>query len=105
MASQAWVDDPRAAKKYGNLLFVYNLVRNHIKNPEILKQFKFYLPSRDMRHYPLFHIDMHHTLYGKNNCVDRMCSLANRYCNRIDFFATSISNCKFRNSVLQILDD
>jgi len=73
------------------LSWLHRLLSGAIDCPELLERIRLHVPVRSLRFNTLFHVE-HRTSYGANKPLNRLCSLANDFSDRVDFFYTSLSS-------------
>ena len=92
-------------RKIQSLLFIHDLVSGHIDCDQLLQLINFSFPARLLRHYNLFHLQIHRTLYSSNEPISRALSLYNELSscnNNLDIFSSKFSFKNFLKSLFLI---
>jgi len=74
------------------LTLLHKILSGTIDCPELLEGIRLHVPVRSLRSNTLFHVEQHRTSYDANKPLNRLCSLANDFSDRVDFFYTSSSS-------------
>ena len=81
-------------RKNFDIVFAYKVIRGFVDCVEILDRFDFYVPPKSVRNKKVFQPQRRRTLYGENNCINRIMRNVNNV--DIDLFNVSLDVLKRR---------
>jgi len=77
-------------RKYFDLIFLFKILNGSIQCPELFNFLNFKIPSFNCRSKDRFVHAYHRVNYTKNNTIDRIQSIGNKFCNEIGTLDCSI---------------
>lgn len=77
---------------FADLLFIYTVISQLIASRDILHMLNFHIFAHCLRSHTFFKLETHRTLYSQNNCFNRICLSANRFCDVLDLFNDTLSS-------------
>jgi len=76
-------------RKVAGIMFIYDLLNDHIFSPDPLSMIEFNIPNPRLRNSNLFHIPFHKNNYSTTSFFPRALRLANLIPDHVDFFFMS----------------
>ena len=67
-----------------SIIFLHGITSGSVDCPELLSFIRFNVPSRILRHFETFNIEMHSTNYASNEPIVRAMKNFNSVCNNFD---------------------
>ena len=86
-----------------SIIFIRDLIQNHIQCPELLRLLNFYTPRRPLRENFHFSNSVTRTTYAKGETIRHCTFLLNSYINQIDIFINTNRN-MFKTQIVMIVN-
>lgn len=87
-------------RQYFSVMFIRDLINNHIDCPLLLSLIGFYAPSRVLRNRLLFYVPYHRVNYGCNEPISRCLKECNKFSSLLEF---DLNRDSFKNKLILAL--
>ena len=86
-----------------SIIFIRDLIHNHIQCSELLNLLNFYAPRRSLRENFHFINPTNRTVYAKREPISHSMLLINKHLSQIDIF-NNVNRYKFKTDIVMILN-